>query len=423
MPCLFTIERRGELKPFSTQKRNLLSVLGPAWIVMMADVDAPSIITAGESGAIYGYHLVFILLILIVPLFFIQEAAGRIAVNTGKGLAEIIREQYSRKIAIVASLPMFITDFLSYTAEYAGVAVAMQMFGIPPFISLPMVFVFHALLVFTGSYSRTERILLLVTAVLLSSYIIDLFLTGVNVQKLLLYGLNPVQPYADPSFGFMVAANVGAVIMPWMLFYQAGAAVQKGLKQVDIKLETYETLLGAIASEVLMISIVIVSSSMGSVNFLSSKSLAEALIPLAGQYAYLLYAIGLGAASFLALVVISLASTWGIAEAFGWRRRIGEKFTLAKNFYIVYLLETFPALFIPLIYKNLVQLMLNLMVVFVFVTIVPAVLLGLISSNQRIMGKNSLKSYWKTFYWVSVLTVIITGVLTALSMLLKIWIV
>jgi len=137
---------------------------------MMADVDAPSIITAGESGAIYGYHLVFILLILIVPLFFIQEAAGRIAVNTGKGLAEIIREQYSRKIAIVSSLPMFITDFLSYTAEYAGVAVAMQMFGIPPFISLPMVFVFHALLVFTGSYSRTERILLLVTAVLLSSY-------------------------------------------------------------------------------------------------------------------------------------------------------------------------------------------------------------------------------------------------------------
>jgi Mn2+/Fe2+ NRAMP family transporter len=398
---------------------SFLSVLGPAWVVMMADVDAPSIITAGESGAIYGYHIIFILLILIIPLFFIQEAAGRIAVATGKGLAEIIREQYSRKMAIAASLPMFITDFLSYTAEYAGAAVAMEIFGISPLVSLPVVFILHALLVFTGSYRRTERILLFITAVLLSSYLIDSFLVGVNLRKLLFIGINPVQPYADPSFGFIIAANVGAVIMPWMLFYQAGAAVQKGLKHADSRWERYETLLGAIVSEILMISIVIVSSSMGSVNFLSSKSLAEALLPLAGPCAYLLYATGLGAASFLALVVISLASTWGIAEAFGWRRRIGEKFTLARNFYIIYLSETLPALFIPLIYRNLVQLMINLMVLFVFVTIIPAVLLGLISSNRRIMGEHSLKSYWKGFYWLSVSSVIITGVITAISMILR----
>src|SRR5579875_2432734 len=100
-----------------------------------------------------------------------------------------------------------------------------------------------------------------------------------------------------------------------------------------------------------------------------------------------------GRCIFSCLVVISLASTWGIAEAFGWRRRIGEKFTLARNFYIIYLSETLPALFIPLIYRNLVQLMINLMVLFVFVTIIPAVLLGLISSNRRIMGEHSLKSY------------------------------
>ncbi|MEM3637314.1 MAG: divalent metal cation transporter [Conexivisphaerales archaeon] len=398
---------------------SFLSIIGPAWIVMMADVDAPSIVTAGESGAAYGYHMIFILIILIVPLFFIQEAAGRVAVSTGKGLAEIIREHYSRRMAILASLPMFLTDFLSYSAEYAGAAVAMEVFGIAPYISLPLVFFIHALLVFTGSYKRTERILLLVSAVLLSSYVVDAFLVGVDLQKLPNVGLNPIQPYADPSFGYMIAANVGAVIMPWMLFYQAGAVVQKGLKRDHYSFERFETLFGAIASEVLMISIVIVSASIGPVNLLSSKKLAEALVPLAGPYSYILYAIGLGSASFLALVVISLASTWGIAEALGWRRRIGDRFVLARKFYMVYILETLPAMLVPLIFSNMVQLMVNLMVVFVFVTIVPAVLLGLISSNQRIMGKRYLKGYWKLFYWVSVIAVVFTGLLTAVSALLR----
>ncbi|MDG6910645.1 MAG: divalent metal cation transporter, partial [Nitrososphaerota archaeon] len=105
--------------------KTILAVLGPAWIVMMADVDAPSVITAGESGAAYGYHLVFVLLILIVPLFFIQEASGRLGVATGKGLAEVVRDGYSQRMAMVTALPMFVTDFLSYTVEYTGAAVAL----------------------------------------------------------------------------------------------------------------------------------------------------------------------------------------------------------------------------------------------------------------------------------------------------------
>jgi Mn2+/Fe2+ NRAMP family transporter len=206
--------------------------------------------------------------------------------------------------------------------EYAGIAVALEIFGVPALVSLPVIFLVHASLVFTGSYRRTERILLVVSAVLLSSYVIDAFLVRPNVAELVTVGLTPIQPFTNPSFGYLIAANVGAVIMPWMLFYQAGAVTQKGLNGNHVSLERLETLLGAIASEVLMVAIVIVSASMGSVNLLSASSLASALVPLAGGYAYLLYGLGLGSAAFLALVVISLASTWGIAEALGWRRRI-----------------------------------------------------------------------------------------------------
>ena len=383
----------------------------------MADVDAPSVITAGESGAVFGYHLVFVLLVLIVPLFFIQEAAGRLGTATGKGLAEVIKDNYSRRMAVLAALPMFVTDFLSYAVEYAGIAVALEIFGVSPLLSLPVVFLVHASLVFTGSYRRTEKILLLVSAVLLSSYVIDAFLVKPDLSQLVTVGLTPFQPFADPSYGYLIAANVGAVIMPWMLFYQAGAVTQKGLNGNHVRLERWETLVGAIASEILMVAIVIVSASMGAVNFLSASSLAKALVPLAGSYAYELYGLGLGAAAFLALIVISLASTWGIAEALGWRRKIGDKFSLARNFYLVYLLETLPAVVIPLIFTNLVNLMLSLMVVFVFVTVVPGVILGLVCSNQKVLGVHVMGSKWRLMYWAMLGVVLLTGLVTIPTLL------
>ena len=390
--------------------KTFLFVFGPAWIVMLADVDAPSIITAGESGAQFGYHLIFILLLLVVPLFFIQEASGRVGLATGKGLAEVIREHYSRKMAVLASFPMFVTDFLTYVAEYAGIAVGLGVLGISPLISLPLAFVFHSTLVFTGSYRNTERVLLSISGVLLSSYVIESLLMKPNTGNLIAIGLSPFQPYLQQPFAFMVAANVGAVIMPWMLFYQTGAVAQKGLKGCHVRFERFETLIGAIVSEALMIAIVIVSAPLDGVDFLSPASLARMLTPIAGTYAPVLFGIGLASAGLLALVVVSLASTWGIAEALGWRARIGEKFSLARNFYIVYLLETLPAALIPLFYKDLVKLMLSLMVIFVFVLTAPAILQGLIASNETLMGSHVMRGTWKATYWLMLALVVASAV-------------
>jgi manganese transport protein len=397
--------------------KTFLFVFGPAWVVMMADVDAPSIITAGESGARFGYHLIFILLLLIVPLFFIQEASGRLGVATGKGLAGTIREHYSKRVAVLASVPMFITDFLTYVAEYAGIAVGLGVFGISPFISLPVAFIFHSTLVFTGSYKNTEKVLLMISAVLLSSYVLDAFLTKPNLGDLVAMGLTPFHKYLEPSFAFMVAANVGAVIMPWMLFYQTGAVAEKGLNGLHERYERLETLIGAILSEALMVAIVIVSAPLGTVDFLSPASLAQVLTPIAGRYALVLFGIGLASSGLLALVVVSLASTWGIAEALGWRAKIGEKFSLARNFYAVYLIETLPAALIPLFFKDLVKLMLSLMVIFVFVLTVPAILQGLIASNERVMGHHVMNGIWKGVYWLMLGLVVFSGVLAIPTLL------
>jgi Mn2+/Fe2+ NRAMP family transporter len=377
---------------------------------MIADVDAPSIITAGETGAQFGYHLIFILLALIVPLFFIQEASGRLGVATGRGLAGIIRQHYSKRMAVLASLPMFVTDFLTYVAEYTGIAVGLGVLGISPFISLPLAFILHSALVFTGSYRNTERVLLMISGVLLFSYVLNAFLMRPNGGDLLAVGLNPFQPYLERSFAYMAAANVGAVIMPWMLFYQTGAVAEKGLNGTHARYERLETFIGAVVSEALMIAIVIVAAPLDGVDFLSPASLAGMLTPIAGRYAPLLFGIGLASAGFLALVVISFASTWGIAEALGWRARIGERFSLARNFYIVYLIETLPAAIIPLFFTNLVKLMLDLMVIFVFVLAVPAILQGLLASNKQVMGEHVMKGSWKMFYWLMLALVVASGV-------------
>jgi Mn2+/Fe2+ NRAMP family transporter len=384
---------------------------------MIADVDAPSIITAGESGARFGYQIILILLILIVPLFFIQEVSGRVGLATGKGLAAVIRDNYSKNTAVLAAMPMFVTDFLAYVAEYSGIALGMGLLGISPLISLPVAFLLHASLVFTGSYEKTERILLGISGVLLLSYVADAFLMKPNLGSLTQSWAPSPHLYTQPSFAFIVAAIVGAVIMPWMLFYQTGAVVEKGLNVAHLGYERLETLVGAVTSELLMIAIVLVAAPMDGVNFLSASSLAQALAPLAGKYATELFGIGLAAAGFLALVAISLASTWGIAEALSWRAKIGERFSLARNFYLAYLIETLPAALIPFFFADLVKLMLDLMVVFIFVLVAPAVLQGLIASNRQLMGSHVLRGSWKVAYWIMLGLVVFAGFLAVPTLL------
>ena len=208
--------------------RTFVHSFGPAWVVMIADVDAASILTAAADGAIYGYSLVWFLLLLIVPLFLVQEAAGRIGVATGKGLGEIIRENYSRRTALLTSVPMACTDILSYVAEFTGIAIGFQLLGVAPILSLPVIYVAYLLIVWKRGYATIERVLLAISVVLIVSYAGSLFLRG----------LPPAREYMfffwswEPRFLYMLAATAGAVVMPFMLFYQASATAQKEVRSL-----------------------------------------------------------------------------------------------------------------------------------------------------------------------------------------------
>ena len=376
--------------------RTFAHSFGPAWIVMIADVDAASILTAAADGAVYGYSLVWFLLLLTIPLFVIQEAAGRIGVATGKGLGEIIRENYSKRTALLTSVPMACTDVLSYVAEFTGIAIGFQLLGLPPTISLPAIYVASLLIVWKRRYATVERVLLAISAVLIVSYAGSLFLKG----------LPPVREYMyffwswKPDFLYLMAATAGAVVMPFMLFYQASATAEKHVKSLwSVRIET---LIGAVASEVGMVVILLATIGLNGtlLGTISPEKLSRALSFLAGPYAPYIFALGLIAASFLALVVISLGSAWGVAETIGLGR---------QKFFWIYLVESLPALFVPMFFPDLFHLAIDMMVLFVFVMLGPGVVVGLIARKQQVMGEMASTLGWSIAYWLSLTLVAASG--------------
>jgi len=219
-----------------------------------------------------------------------------------------------------------------------------------------------------------------------------------------------VEPFyfsTSPDFIFMLAANIGAVIMPFMLFYQASATVEKGTDKSNVWAVRFETLVGAIFSELIMVAIAVsaIGINSNSLDFTSPKILTQSLVSVAGHFAPYVFGIGLITASFIALIVISLGSSWGVTEALGWGR---------KHWFKVYLIESIPAVLIPLFSFNLIKLALNLMVVQIIVLIAPAFILGMIASNKKLMGDYSLKGFNKFIYWAFIALIFATGIISML---------
>jgi manganese transport protein len=370
---------------------------GPAWLVMIADVDAASILTGLESGVSYRYDLIWFLLVLIVPLYFVQEAAGRIGAVTHRGLGEIVRETRSRRASLALAVPVALADVAMYVAEYAAIGIALGIFGVPLYLSLPSVFLVHIGLVARGRYVWVERVLLAISAVFVVSVGASLMVRGVLPD-------NPVVLSASPPFVFLLAANAGAVVMPFMLFYQTSATAEKpgsNLRGVRI-----ETLVGAFVSELLMVAFLMLGAGMSShADLFTSSGLAAALASVGGRLLPYAFAVGLVAAAFLALVVVSLGSAWGLAEALGIPRD--------RSFW-VYTLESVPAVLVPFLFPRPLALVLDLMVLMVFLLIGPGLLVGWIASDPNVMGPHASRGVWRFAYWASLAAVVSCGVVAVL---------
>jgi Mn2+/Fe2+ NRAMP family transporter len=380
--------RLGLLGARRLSRRRWLRVLGPAWIVMLADVDAPSVLTAAKAGTEFGYALLLPLVALIPILYLVQEMTARLGVVTGRGHAELLRERYGFGWAAVAVISMAAIDLLAYVAEFAGIVLGAAILGIPAWLAVGLALLFHSLMVLTGSYGRYERIALVLSVALFT--FVGLAFTVHPDPGALLGGLTFAQPLGNRTYLDLVVATVGAVIMPWMLFYQQAATVDKGLGVDDLPAARSETLVGAIASELLMAAVVVATAAAmaGPVIGLGASvgALPVGLGRLASGFPALLIAIGMIGSGLLAAVVISLSSAWAWSELFRWPHSLNLSLRRAPGFYALYLLEVVPAAIVAMLAQNLLTVVIDAMILNVVVLAIPLAFLVRMSGDRAILG-------------------------------------
>lgn len=296
----------------------LLATMGPGLTVMLADTDAGSIITAAQSGAQWGYKLLTLQLLLIPILYFVQELTIRIGITTGRGHGELIQETFGKKWAWVSIITLFIATLGALVTEFSGIAGVSALFGVPQWITVPLVALILILISATGNYKVVERIAIVVG--LFELVFIPAALYAKPDSNAIVHALIGNQPFNSHSYWLLVAANVGAVIMPWMLFYQQGAVVDKGLSPKVIKYSRIDTAVGSVVTQIIMGCVLILTAStIGRINpntpLENVQQIGTALTPLLGTVmGKTLFAVGLTGAALIASIVVSLASSWAFGE-------------------------------------------------------------------------------------------------------------
>ena len=358
-------------------------------MVAFADTEAGSITTAATSGAQYGMKLILLQLLLIVPLFVVQEMTVRLGIISRRGHAALIRERYGLGWALLSLGTMFVTNVAGLVTEFIGIAGVALIFNLPV---APMV-IFSALLllgvVLTGSYKRAEYAALAL-CVLELLFIPAAFASHAHWNTILHEGILGAQPLGDRNYLLLIAGNIGADIMPWMVFYQQSATVDKKLRLPDLSFARFDTALGAVATQSIMIAIIITTAA---TLFVAHKQVSDAaqaaigLVPLIGEYAGVAFGAGLLGASLLGAFVISLATAWAFGEVFGWKASLNFKYLEAKRFYTLYSFCVLVAAAIVLIPGlPLVQITVDVEAFNAFVLPIVLGFLLIMANDRRILG-------------------------------------
>ncbi len=405
--------------------RRFLRVIGPAWIVMLADVDAASVLTAAKAGSDFGYAMLLPIFALIPVLYLVQEMAARLAIGTGLGHAELIREHFGFRWGVVSVTSMVVVDLLAYVAEFAGIVLGASLIGIPAAPAVLAALVLHTVVVLTGSYRRFE-VAALVLSLALFAFVVLAFAAGPD-PRAVLGGLSPVQPFDRPGYLDLVVATVGAVIMPWMLFYQQAATVEKHLGPADLRAARWETVIGAIASEVLMAAIVIAAAAAAAAAgpgaareaVAGGLALPAGLAALAQGAPGVLIAVGMIGSGVLAAVVISLSSAWAWAELFHWPHSLNLSIRRAPGFYLLYLVEVVPAAIVALVAQDLVSVVIDAMILNVLALVIPLTFLVRLSGDRALLGPLAASRRYSAVLWVMTAGLLALGLSSAVGVLLR----
>lgn len=398
----------------------LLSVMGPGLITANVDNDATGITGYSLAGAQYGYGLLWAVVLVTISLAVVQEMVARMGVVTGKGLADLIRERFGVKITFWSMVLLLIANAATTVAEFAGVAGAMTIFGVSPFIAVPAAAVIVWVLVTRGSYKYVERILLVLCLIYIS-YVASGFLVRPDWAQIFHQTIVPPIQF-NQGYLLTLVAVIGTTIAPWMQFYQQSAIADKQIPVKHLVYERIETYVGAFLTDFVAFFIVISTGAtlfIRHIQITRASDAALALVPLVGgngRIAEILFGVGLLNASLMAASVLPLSTAYSIAEAFGWERGVGRKFKEAPQFLSLYtgiiVVGAGITLFVP---SDRLVFVLNLPnVVGGMLLPVILVLMILLCNDRRLMGRYRNGRLFNMVAWT---TTVIMTMLTLLIIL------
>lgn len=343
----------------------MATVFGPGLVVMLADTDAGSVITAAQSGAQWGYQLLIWQIILIPILYIAQELTVRLGLVTGRGHGELIREKFGQGWAWLSVSTLLVACAGAIITEFSAAAGVGHIYGIPSWLSVGLVAVFLGGLVLTGSYRSVERVAIALGALELIFFIVVI---DANPDLGEIASAQLSQPLMNADYVYLIAANIGAVIMPWMVFYQQSAVVDKGLTATHLKAARVDTAVGAVLTQLVMAAVLVaVAATIGKSDPNASidtiGDITKALTPLLGEEAgQLLFSLGFLGAAFVAAIVVSLTAAWGLGEVLGYPRSVSGRVKEAPTFYAVYVAMLLIGFIFVLSGLNLVNLSIAVMV-------------------------------------------------------------
>src|SRR6202166_1281245 len=329
------------LKRSKTRILLFLAVVGPGFITANVDNDAGGILTYSQAGAQYGFLLLWTMIPITLALIVVQEMSARMGAVTGKGLSDLIREEFGLRITFLMMLGILIINFGNVVTEFIGIATSLELFGLSRYITVPVCGVIVWLIVVKGQYKSVEKVFLAA-----SFFYITYIFAGALAHPLwkdaAVATIKPpaLKAFRDQAYLFMVIGVVGTTIAPWMQFYLQASVVEKGVTKRQYRASQIDVIAGCIFTDVVAWFIIVACAATlyvhGYHNISDAKDAAQALRPLAGDYAYILFAMGLFNASLFAASILPLSTAYTVCEGLGFESGVGKKFSEAPVFYWLY---------------------------------------------------------------------------------------
>jgi NRAMP (natural resistance-associated macrophage protein)-like metal ion transporter len=392
------------LKRFRYQIALFLSVLGPGFVTAMVDNDSGGILTYSQAGAKFGYLPLWTLLPITLLLIITMEMNSRMGAVTGKGLSDLIREEFGLRTTFVLMALLVLTNLTNVMAEFAGIATSLEVFSISRYVSVPICAALVWILVVKGTYNSVEKIFLL-ASLLYVSYIISAVLLHPDWKQAILYSVKPVM-MLDKDYIVMLIAMVGTSIAPWMQFYLQAAVVEKGVTAKEINASRLEVIVGCIGTSVIAFFIIVACAraiwAVAPRDIDDAGVAALALKPF-GIYASVLFAAGLFNASLFAASILPLSTAYTVCEGLGFEAGVNRRFREAPIFYWLYTLLIAVGAGVVLIPKfPLIKMILFSQVLNGVLLPVVLVFMVLLINKKELMGEWTNSRFYNWVSWASV---------------------